>query len=275
MKLTRALAAAAAAALSLAALTACTSDSGAGAAGPAGGESTLTKVLSSKKITIGVFADAPPYGVMNSSGEYEGFDIDKAEALAASLGAEVEYVSTTNANRIPLLETGKVDVIIAALTNLDERAQAVAMTRPYAAEGQVVLVPAGSDIASYDDLSGRTVAATRGSVPATILENRFPEANASLFEAVADSVQALRSNKVDALMESNSVALGILEDEPDAFRLVEGPELSPSVVSFGVKMGDQLWLNYLDNFLLNYNISDAANDSYNTWLGRDVPELIK
>lgn len=275
MKFTRALAAAAAAALSIAALTACTSEGGAGAANPTTGESTLTKILSSKKITIGVFADAPPYGVMNSSGEYEGFDIDKAEALGASLGAEIEYVSTTNANRIPLLETGKVDVIIAALTNLDERAQAVAMTRPYAAEGQVVLVPKGSDITSYDDLSGRSVAATRGSVPATILENRFPEANASLFEAVADSVQALRSNKVDALMESNSVALGILEDAPDTFELVEGPELSPSVVSFGVKMGDQLWLNYLDNFLLNYNISDAANDSYNTWLGRDVPELIK
>lgn len=275
MKFSRALTAAAAAALSIAALTACTSEGGAGAANPAAGESTLTKVLSSKKITIGVFADAPPYGVMNSAGEYEGFDIDKAEALAESLGAEVEYVSTTNANRIPLLETGKVDVIIAALTNLDERAQAVAMTRPYAAEGQVVLVPKGSPITSYDDLARRSVAATRGSVPATILEKRFPEAEASLFEAVADSVQALRSNKVDALMESNSVVAGILADDADAFEIVEGPQLSPSVVSFGVKMGDQLWLNYLDNFLLNYNISDAANDSYNTWLGTDVPDLIK
>lgn len=275
MTFTRALAAAAAAALSIAALAACTSAGGAQAGSVTTGESTLTKVLTSKKITIGVFADAPPYGVMNSSGEYEGFDIDKAEALAASLGAEVEYVSTTNANRIPLLETGKVDVIIAALTNLDERAQVVAMTRPYAAEGQVVLVPKGSPIASYDDLAGRSVAATRGSVPATILEKRFPEADASLFEAVADSVQALRSNKVDALMESNSVVAGILEDDPGAFEIVEGPELSPSVVSFGVKMGDQLWLNYLDNFLLNYNISDAANDSYNKWLGTDVPELIK
>lgn len=272
MKLKRILAGVAVAATTVLALTACTSS---GSGEPAAQESTLTKVLEKKTLVVGVFADAPPYGVMNSSGDYEGFDIDAARALADSLGAEIEFVSTTNANRIPLLETGKVDIVIAALTNLNERAQKVAMSRPYAAEGQVVLVPAGSDIASYDDLAGRTVAATRGSVPATILETRFTEAKASLFEAVADSIQALRSNKVDALMESNSVAQSILADSGGEFVIVDAPQLSPSVVSMGLKQGDQLWLNYVNNFILNYNISDAANDSYNEWLGTDVPELIK
>lgn len=275
MKFPRTLATVAAVAVAVAAaiaISGCTSPSN--STPIANGESTLSKVLTSKRLTVGVFSDAPPYGVLTTAGSYEGFDIDKAEALAKSLNAEVNYVSTTNANRIPLLESGKVDVVIAALTNLDERAQVVAMSRPYAAEGQVVLVPNGSTITSYTDLAGRRVAATRGSVPATVLERRFPEANASLFEAVADSVQALRSGKVDALMESHSVAAGILKGSGD-FKIVDAPELSPSVVSFGVRMGDQLWLNYLDNFLMNYNISDAANDSYNRWLGTDVPELIK
>lgn len=253
--------------------TGCTSSGQTGAA--EGGPTTLTKVLENKKLVVGVFADAPPYGVMNASGQYEGFDIDKAHALADSLGAEVEFVSTTNASRIPMLETGKVDVIIAALTNLDERAQVVAMTRPYASEGQLVVVPAASDIRTYDDLAGRAVAATRGSVPATILESRFPQANASLFEAVADSIQALRSGKVDALMESTAVVADIRRSQGDAVRVLEAPALSPSLVSFGVKMGDQVWLNYLNNFIMNYNISDAANESYNRWLGMDVPELIK
>lgn len=254
--------------------TGCTSSGSGG--GPAGaGQSVLTKVLQSKKVSIGVFADAPPYGVMNSAGQYEGFDIDKARALAESLGAEAEFVSTTNASRIPMLETGKVDVIIAALTNLDERAQVVAMTRPYASEGQLVVVPADSDIRSYDDLTGRNVAATRGSVPATILNTQFPQANASLFEAVADSIQALRSGKVDALMESTAVVADIRDSEGDAVRVLEAPQLAPSLVSFGVKMGDQLWLNYLNNFIMNYNISQGANESYNKWLGMDVPELIK
>jgi len=266
------LAAAVAAATALA-LSGCTSPSAGEGAG--GGQSALTKVLSSKTIKIGVFADAPPYGVMSSNGTYEGFDIDKANALAKSLGAKAQFVSATNASRIPMLETGKVDVIIAALTNLDERAQKVAMTRPYAAEGQVVLVPAGSPIKTYADLTGRSVAATRGSVPATILASKFPEAKATLFEAVADSIQALRSNKVDALMESNSVVAGIMKESGGQFRVLEAPQLSPSFVSFGVKQGDQLWLNYLDNFIMNYNISSAAEDSYKKWLGTDVPDLIK
>lgn len=253
------------------ALTGCTSPEAESATGP----STLQKVLESKKIRIGVFADAPPYGVMDSSGKYQGFDIDKAEALGESLGAEIEYVSTTNASRIPMLETGKVDVIIAALTNLNERAQVVAMSRPYASEGQLVMVPVSSDIDGYDDLKGRSVAATRGSVPATILEQRFPEAKANLFESVADSIQAIRSGKVDALMESNSVIGEIIQENGNEFRVVDAPQLSPSLVSFGVKMGDQEWLNYLDNFIRNYNITEKADESYNKWLGTDVPELLK
>ncbi|ORV04881.1 ABC transporter substrate-binding protein [Mycolicibacterium canariasense] len=255
-------------------LSSCSS-SGQGGGMAGGGAGVLNKVLQSKKISIGVFADAPPYGVMNSSGQYEGFDIDKARALADSLGAEVEFVSTTNASRIPMLETGKVDVVIAALTNLDERAQVVAMTRPYASEGQLVVVPADSDIRVYDDLAGRNVAATRGSVPATILQTQFPAAKASLFDAVADSIQALRSGKVDALMESTAVVADIRKSEGSAVRVLEAPALAPSLVSFGVKMGDQIWLNYLNNFIMNYNISKAGNDSYNRWLGMDVPELIK
>ncbi len=252
-------------------LAGCTSSGQAGTSQP----SVLSRVLSSKKLTIGVFADAPPYGVMNASGDYQGFDIDKARALANSLGAQVQFVSTTNASRIPMLETGKADVIIAALTNLDERAQVVALTRPYASEGQLVVVPANSPVRSYDDLAGRTVAATRGSVPATILESEFPQAKFSLFESVADSIQALRSGKVDALMESTAVVAGIRSSEGGAVRVLEAPPLAPSFVSFGVKMGDQLWLNYLNNFILNYNISKAANESYRKWLGVDIPELIK
>lgn len=253
-------------------LSACNSDNGQGQ--EQGGQDTLTKVLQSKKLVVGVFADAPPWGVMNSNGEYEGYDIDIAEALAASLGAEIEYVSTTNANRIPLLEAGRVDVVIAGLTATYERAQAVALTRPYAAAGQVLVIPTGSDIESYDDLAGKRVAATRGSIPATLLERDFPDANATLFEAVADAIQALKSGQVDALMESNAVSAGVVSGD-DNFMILEAPQLNPALVSFGVKMGDQGWLNYLNTFIMIHNISDEANVSNNQWLGADTPDLIK
>ncbi len=89
-----------------------------------------------------------------------------------------------------------------------------------------------------------------GSVPATILESQFPQARASLYEAVADSIQALRGNKVDALMESTAVVADIRRSQGDAVRVLDAPALAPSLVSFGVKMGDQLWLNYLNNFIM-------------------------
>jgi polar amino acid transport system substrate-binding protein len=261
-------------ALTLAGCTSGGASNGAGAATGAVTDSHLTQILKSKKIKIAVSADSPGYGVLNSNGTHEGFDIDVANALGASLGAEIEFVTATNESRIPLLQTDKADAVIATFTASDARAQVVDMSEPYAASSTVFMVPVGSPISSYADLDGKSVATSRGSVGEQILKASFPNAKITGFNTTADSIQALKSGKVDALIENNAIIGGLVKNEPTAFQVLKGDPIKPALFSIGVKQGDQTWLNYLNNFLRNYNISGQNAASLQKWFGLSLPSFL-
>lgn len=254
-------------------MTSCTSP---GASPGAEGQtmSHLTKVLKAKKIKIAVQTEAKPWSVLQASGHFEGYDIDLANALGESLGAEVDFVSATNESRIPLLQTDKADVVIASFSAANERAHSVDMTIPYAAVGTLVAVPTDSTIKTYADLDGKSVATSRGSTGEAILKAQFPNAKAVPFQSYADSLQALKSNKVDALIEINT-NLAVFVAGDSRFKLLDQPALSPALISMGVKQGDQQWLNYLNTFIRNFNASGANEANTQKWLHDDMAAFLK
>jgi len=101
-------------------LAACNSDAGNSSDGKDGGESVFETIKKRDKIVFGVKYDTKLFGLKNpSSGEVEGFDIDVAKQLAKEiLGDEtkVEFVEVTSKTRIPLLNKGDIDAIIATMT---------------------------------------------------------------------------------------------------------------------------------------------------------------
>ena len=263
----------------LAVLTAGCTSSGANAAGGGGGTSSvsdshLTRVLKSHTIRIGVQSEAAPWGVQKSDGSFEGFDIEIAKALGTALGAKVKFIPVTNESRIPMLQADKTDVMIASFTATDERAQQVAFTVPYAAGGTLIAVPKSSSIHSYDDLAGKSVSASRGSIGEQILEAHFPKAKPALFNSFADSVQALKSGKVDALIENNVIVPQLVQKDSN-LRVLQGPVLRPSLMSMGIKQGDQVWMNYLNNFIRNYNVSGQNDTASQKWLSQPMPDFLK
>jgi polar amino acid transport system substrate-binding protein len=262
----------------LAVLTAGCTSSNANAGGGGGtssvADSHLTSVLKSHKIRIGVQSEAAPWGVQKSDGSFEGFDIEIAKALGEALGAKIKFIPVTNESRIPMLQADKADVMIASFTATDERAQQVAFTIPYAAGGTLIAVPKSSSIHSYDDLAGKSVSASRGSIGEQILKAHFPDAKPALFNTFADSVQALKSGKVDALIENNVIVPQLVQKDP-SLRVLQGPVLEPSLMSMGVQQGDQVWLTYLNNFIRNYNVSGQNDAASRKWLSQPMPDFPK
>lgn len=251
----------------------CTSSNASAGSSPSS-DSHLTQVLKSKTIKIAVQSEAAPWGVLKSDGSYEGFDIDIANALGESLGAKVKFVSATNESRIPLLQADKVDVVIASFTATDERAQQVGFTVPYAVGGTLIAVPADSPIKSYDDLAGKSVSASRGSIGEAILKSHFPQAKPALYNSFADSVQALKSHKVDALIENNVIVPDLVRKD-HSLKILDGPVLEPSLMSMGIQQGDQVWMNYLNTFIRNYNVSGQNEASSQKWLHQPMPDFLK
>lgn len=254
------------------ALVGCTSDGGAGGSA-GGGESTLDSVVESGELRVAVLPDFPPFSVQNASGEFEGYEVDIAKALAEALDVELDLVSTDGASRLPLLEADRADVNISSWTATDERAKAVGYTIPYVADGASVLFSSSDPIAGYDDLAGKTVSVTRGSTNDLIMTEDFPDTEIVRFESIADAIAALKSGKVDAAVEGRATVTQEAEKEGDLEALDE-PPLKPSLIAMGARSGDQVWINYLNNFIRNLNASGTNQELYEKWFGEDLPSVI-
>ena len=103
-------------------------------AGAAEAQTTLETVKKRGKLVAGVKTDFPPFGYVDAGGRNLGFDVDVAHLFAKALfndDQQVELVAMTSGNRIPFLQSGKIDIIIATVTITDERKQVVEFSDPY------------------------------------------------------------------------------------------------------------------------------------------------
>ena len=97
---------------------------------PAASAETIDQVKQKGELTVGMLVDFPPYGIMNTENQPDGYDADVARLLAKDLGVKVKIVPVTGPNRIPYLLTDKVDVLVASLVITPERAKQVQFSRP-------------------------------------------------------------------------------------------------------------------------------------------------
>lgn len=237
-------------------------------------ESHLSKILKSGTIKIAVQSQAPPWGIIKAAGTYQGLDIDMARALGEALGVNIDFVSTTDATRIPLLLQEKVDIVIASFTATNGRARKVMFSIPYVVTGTRILTREDGAIKSYDDLAGKSVAATRGSTGQIALQTHFPDVDIEIFRSLADAIQAVRSHKV-AGVATNAITVNTLGAEDPGLRAVEGPLIDQSFFGVGLRPGDQRLLNYINNFIRNYTLSGKNAAAHHKWLHSDVSPFVK
>ena len=137
-----------AAALVLLALTGCTPTEEKKEAGAAP-QSTLQIVLQRGTLRVGDCLSFAPFGFYDKEGNPDGYDVDLAKALAKEMGVKLEMVNTTSANRIPNLQTNKVDVVFCNFTRNLERAKEIGFTNPYVVASEAMLVRKDSGMQNH------------------------------------------------------------------------------------------------------------------------------
>ena len=74
----------------------------------------LADIKAAGVVKVATFDANPPFGSVDAKTHHiVGYDVDFAQALAKALGVKLELVATNPANRIPLLQSGKADLIVA------------------------------------------------------------------------------------------------------------------------------------------------------------------
>ena len=262
---------------SVVALAGCTSSSTAAApaaqTNQANQTSHLQQVIKRGVLNVGVLPDYPPYSSQEANGDLVGYEPDIAKKLADALGVKLKMVNTDGTSRKPVLDSNRVDVDIDAFTATDERAKAVEFTIPYVASGALPLFRKDSPMKSMADLKGKKVSVARGSTNDTLMTKQFPDTTVVRFDTIADAIQAVKSKKVDAVMEGFATVSKAVAADPSLAALDVEP-ISPALISMGVKQGDQVWLNYLNNFIRNLNSSGQNAAIYKKWFKADLPAVI-
>ena len=153
------------------------------------------KVMSSGKIVIGVKADYKPWGFRDDSGNLVGMEIDMAMDVAAKMGVEAELVPVQSSNRMQFLEQGKIDMMIATMSDRADRRKIVGIPGPnYYTSGTNIMAPKALGFTSWEDLRGKKVCGKQGAFYNQITEERYG-VEIMAFTGNAEAKQALRDRK--------------------------------------------------------------------------------
>lgn len=240
-------------------------------AGPALAD--LADILSAGVVKIAVPESFPPFGALGADGEYEGYDVDVAKLIAEDLGVELELVPVTSDQRIPFLETDRVDLVIATMGANPERAKSIWFSAAYAPFFSGAFAAGDKAIGSVADLAGMKIGLTGGTLEDLELTKVAPEtAEIIRFGDNAATQAAFISGQVDVLVSGNTLAAAISENNPDLsietkFIIKESPAF------IGVKQGNFDLLQWVNVFILHKKLGGELDGFSQKWLGQPLPPL--
>lgn len=151
-------------------------------------------------VRVGIKCDYPPDGYLDNAGKPQGIEVSLAKQLAVyafGSASKAELICVTAANRIPSLQGGKIDAIIATLGISDERRQVIDFSDKYAWGASDVVVPENSPVKKLADLGGKTVIVLKGAWQIDWFEKNLPSTKLLKLDSVSDALQALMQGRAE------------------------------------------------------------------------------
>ncbi len=224
-------------------------------------------------IVVGLDDNFPPMGFRGENGEIVGFDIDLAKAAAAKLGLRAEFKPVDWDGIVMSLNKGDIDVIWNGLTITDERKQRIAFSPAYMANGQIVVVQAGSPIKSLADLSGKVVGLQLGSSSQKALDS-----NAGVKSAIKDerkysnnteALMDLAAGRIDAVVVDEIVGRYYIAKKPGMYVVLD-ENLGQEEYGVGMRKADKELVKQLSGAIEQLKQDGTADEISQQWFGQSV-----
>lgn len=252
-------------ALSLAACSNTSSDSSSDAADTSSSAATTEESTSESAATAGELttveegmlimstnAAFPPYEMTNDAGEFEGIDVEIAQAIADKLGLELRIDDMDFDSALLAAQTGKSDMVMAGVSVTEDRLVNLDFTESYATGIQVVIVPEDSDIESIDDLTGKMIGVQRGTTgdlycSDTVENGGFGAENVTPYDNGLIAVQNLINGQVDCVVIDNAPAQEFVAANP-GLKILDTEYVNEDY-AIGVKKGNTQMLDAINGAL--------------------------
>lgn len=232
------------------------------------GESTVDRVLGRGTLVIGTSIGYLPFEMIDTNGNYVGYNIDTAKAMADSMGVKLEIKQYEFSQLISALQSGEIDIIISGMTIRGDRALGVSFSNPYFSIRQALMVPVSDTTTkSYGDLdtAGKKIAVCQGSTGALLAKEIFKNADVVDYDSGPSAALAVYQNLADALIYDDvGVKMFVLQQEKKV-KGVYDESLSSENLGFAVRYKDSAAIDWLNAFLYGYKNSPAEMESYERW----------
>lgn len=200
---------------------------------------SVTAKATPVKSSYTIVADSSfaPFEYQDESGKYVGIDMELIKAIAEQQGFTITIQNPGFDAALNAVQAGQADAVIAGMSITDARKEIFDFSDAYYSSNILLAVKNGSDIASYEDLKGKTVGAKNGTASYTFLESNKDKYGYTLkaFDEASGMYDSLNSGSIDALMDDEAVLLYAIQQGRDFATPVPGEKSGE--YGFAVKKG--------------------------------------
>lgn len=228
----------------------------------------LEHVLAAKRLRCGVYADVPPFASPDpATRSLVGLDVDLCAAVAAQLGVPMQLVPLSIESRIPELQMGRVDILIANLAYTRSRAAQIDFSYSYYVAREEVVVHTEDSALTPADFRGQRMSAAKGST-----SEQSIRVNGSVPVTYQDSgtaYLALQQHKVRGFVTNSMTAHKVISQVAATgvhLSLLQQP-LALEPVAIGMRKGEFALVTKVNDILERMDHQGQIDQIWNRWLG--------
>jgi polar amino acid transport system substrate-binding protein len=192
------------------------------------------RIKKAGKIIIATQPNYPPIAYKDpATNQLAGVDIDLGEAIAKELGVKVEWQETAFAQMISSLQTARVDIALAGMSDLPARREVVDFIDYMKTGPQFFTTTArAGELKTLEDLCGKKVGASRSTnwpgqmedLSKTLCAGKGRPAMTVIgTEGSVDARTQLKSGRLDAAVQGSETLPYFQKQEPNTIVLIGAP----------------------------------------------------
>ncbi|MCK4935204.1 MAG: cation:dicarboxylase symporter family transporter, partial [Simkaniaceae bacterium] len=229
----------------------------------------LVRILSTRILRVGYFANSPPFTYFNEKEELVGYNIVMAYKFAKDLGVKLEFIPCTSTNVQDLLSNKIIDIAMGPMIVTAYGEGVMNFPRAYLSSENVLLVPKDQS-SDYVDLDRIKLAKNLkiGSLNyfQGALRHYFQEAEIVPIADEVEFTKAFASKKIDALFLSKELAIAYAMEHPNFVTMDYSGNIGSGFLSYPVENNTFNLLLFLNSWLTLQKDNGFEKEQYAYWM---------
>ncbi len=231
-------------------------------------QSTWEAIKDRGSLRVGATQAPPWYYKDPASGEWSGFGISVGEAMADTLGVELDVVEVTWGTAIAALQANKIDIMF-VLDATPKRALAVDFpAQPLLYYALAVLAREDLPVENWSDLNkgGLKLSVTQGTTMDVYVTKHLPEATILRFPSNGEAVAAFQSGRADAVSLFHPPLIAMRKKMGRGKIVLPRPVRASTSSAAVRKETDKTWRDWVNTAISYYYATGQTQVWYETFL---------